>query len=39
MHEAKSRLSQLVAQAQAEGLLLITSDERVALYPGPIRRI
>lgn len=29
----------LVAQAQAEGLLLLTADELVAQYPGPIRHI
>ncbi|MGJ7462779.1 type II toxin-antitoxin system VapC family toxin [Halomonas sp. MA07-2] len=29
----------LVAQAEAEGLLLLTSDEWVAQYPGPIRRV
>ena len=27
----------LVAQAQIEGLLLLTTDEIVARYPGPIR--
>jgi PIN domain nuclease of toxin-antitoxin system len=29
----------LVAQAQTEGALLLTSDEVVARYPGPIRRV
>ncbi|WP_404361733.1 hypothetical protein [Marinobacter sp.] len=29
----------LVAQAETEGFLLITSDELVARYPGPIRLI
>ena len=29
----------LVAQAQTEGLLLLTADETVARYPGPIRTI
>lgn len=29
----------LVAQAQIEGLTLLTSDEQVARYPGAIRRI
>lgn len=29
----------LVAQAESEGALLLTSDEIVARYPGPIRRI
>jgi PIN domain nuclease of toxin-antitoxin system len=29
----------LVAQAGSEGLLLLTADEVVAKYPGPIRRI
>lgn len=29
----------LVAQAQSEGLLLVTGDERVAAYPGPIQRV
>ena len=27
----------LVAQAQIEGITLLTTDENVALYPGPIR--
>ncbi len=27
----------LIAQAQVEGLTLLTGDERVARYPGPIR--
>ncbi len=29
----------LVAQAQVEGLLLLTSDREVAAYPGPIRLV
>ncbi len=29
----------LVAQAQSEGFLLLTADERVALYPGPVQRV
>lgn len=29
----------LVAQAQSEGYLLLTADERVALYPGPVQLI
>ena len=29
----------LVAQAQVEGLTLLTADEVVARYPGPIRRV
>jgi len=29
----------LVAQAASEGLRLLTSDEVVASYPGPIRRV
>lgn len=29
----------LVAQAQVEGITLLTSDPLVALYPGPIRRV
>jgi PIN domain nuclease of toxin-antitoxin system len=29
----------LVAQATVEGLLLLTADERVADYPGPVRRV
>ena len=29
----------LVAQSEAEGFLLLTSDELVARYPGPIRLI
>ena len=28
----------LVAQAQSEGFLLLTVDEQVAQYPGPIRK-
>lgn len=28
----------LVAQAQVEGITLLTSDARVAEYPGPIRK-
>lgn len=29
----------LVAQAESEGLRLLTSDDIVARYPGPIRRV
>lgn len=29
----------LVAQAEYEGILLLTSDEMVARYPGPIRQV
>jgi len=29
----------LVAQAVAEGVMLVTADERVASYPGPILRV
>jgi len=29
----------LVAQAEAEGFLLLTGDERVAQYDGPIRKV
>jgi PIN domain nuclease of toxin-antitoxin system len=29
----------LVAQANAEGILLLTSDQTVARYPGPIRKV
>lgn len=29
----------LVAQAESEGALLLTSDEIVAHYPGPVRRV
>jgi len=29
----------LVAQAQVEGITLLTADPLVALYPGPIRRV
>jgi len=29
----------LVAQAECEGALLMTADEVVACYPGPIRRV
>jgi len=29
----------LVAQATVEGMLLLTADERLAGYPGPIRRV
>lgn len=29
----------LVAQAQFEGVLLLTADEIVATYPGPVRRV
>lgn len=29
----------LIAQAQTEGCLLLTADERVACYPGPVRKV
>ncbi len=29
----------MVAQAEQEGVLLLTSDEIVARYPGPIRKV
>lgn len=29
----------LVAQAQSEGVLLLTGDDQVAGYPGPIQRV
>ncbi|WP_110654445.1 type II toxin-antitoxin system VapC family toxin [Salinicola halimionae] len=29
----------LVAQAESEGFLLLTADELVACYPGPIRQV
>lgn len=29
----------LVAQAQSEGVLFLTGDDRVAGYPGPIQRV
>jgi len=29
----------LVAQAETEGFLLLTADDLVARYPGPIRRV
>lgn len=29
----------LIAQAETEGALLLTSDEVVARYPGPIRKV
>lgn len=29
----------LIAQAESEGFLLLTADELVARYPGPIRQI
>ena len=29
----------LIAQAQAEGLLLVTADDQVAQYPGSVRKI
>lgn len=29
----------LVAQAETEGLLLLTNDDQVACYPGPIQRV
>jgi hypothetical protein len=30
-------LKLLLAQAESEGLLLITADAHVARYPGPVR--
>jgi PIN domain nuclease of toxin-antitoxin system len=29
----------LLAQALAEGITLVTSDERLASYPGPVRKV
>ena len=29
----------LLVQAQADGLLLITADQQLAQYPGPVRRM
>ena len=29
----------LLAQAQVEGILLLTSDDQVAQYPGAVRRV
>ena len=29
----------LLAPAQTEGLLLITADQQLAHYPGPVRRM
>lgn len=29
----------LVAQAQVEGILLLTADAQVARYPGPVRKV
>jgi len=29
----------LLAQARADGLLLITADQLLAQYPGPVRRM
>jgi PIN domain nuclease of toxin-antitoxin system len=29
----------LVAQAQSEGIMLITADAQVAQYPGPVRKV
>jgi PIN domain nuclease of toxin-antitoxin system len=29
----------LVAQAQTEGIMLITADAQVAQYPGPVRKV
>ncbi|MDR9468543.1 type II toxin-antitoxin system VapC family toxin [Marinospirillum sp.] len=29
----------LIAQAESEGFLLLTADEQVARYPGPIKKI
>jgi PIN domain nuclease of toxin-antitoxin system len=32
-------MTRLIAQATVEGLTLLTSDRRVAQYPGPIRNV
>jgi PIN domain nuclease of toxin-antitoxin system len=29
----------LIAQAMAEGMTLLTTDRKIAAYPGPIRRV
>ena len=29
----------LIAQALAEGMMLLTADARVSAYPGPIRAV
>lgn len=29
----------LIAQALAEGMMLLTTDSRIAIYPGPIRTV
>lgn len=29
----------LIAQATAEGIILLTADQRIADYPGPIRKV
>lgn len=29
----------LLAQASEEGIVLLTADERLAAYPGPVRRV
>ena len=29
----------LVAQALTEGITLVTADQRMALYPGPVRKV
>ena len=29
----------LIAQAESEGFLLLTTDDRMAQYPGPIRQV
>lgn len=29
----------LIAQATAEGITLLTSNETVAAYPGPVRKV
>jgi PIN domain nuclease of toxin-antitoxin system len=29
----------LIAQAQSEGIMLITADAQVAQYPGPVRKV
>ncbi len=29
----------LIAQATVEGIILVTTDERISRYPGPIRKV
>jgi PIN domain nuclease of toxin-antitoxin system len=36
-HDPFDRL--LLAQAMVEGMILLTSDDRVATYPAPVRRV